>query len=376
MAGLYIHIPFCKQACNYCDFHFSVSLKLKHEIIESLKGEMLLRKNEFENLTVSSVYFGGGTPSILAMDQINDLLSHIYDYFDVCQDAEITLEANPDDLNHSMLQELKRTRINRLSIGIQSFVQKDLDFMNRAHSASEAIACVKCAKDVGFENISIDLIYGVPGMSNKDWQYNIDLALSLEVNHISSYALTVEEKTPLYHQIKNNKVSAIDEEKMVEHFQILMQMMEKNGFQHYEISNFCRNNNYSRHNSLYWENQPYIGIGPSSHSYNGRERMWNVSNNIKYINAIKQGVIPQNRETLTISQRYNEYVMTKLRTSWGCDTVYIAHEFSTYYKKHFIEISKHYVTQGYLFVSGTNYKLTHEGKLIADRISSELFVID
>ncbi len=376
MAGLYIHIPFCKQACNYCDFHFSVSFKLKQEIIDSLKEEMILRRNEFENLTVSSVYFGGGTPSILTKDQINDLLNHIYDYFDICQNAEITLEANPDDIDHSMLQELKLTRINRLSIGIQSFVQKDLDFMNRAHSSSEAIASVKSAKDVGFENISIDLIYGVPGMSNKDWRYNISLALSLGVNHISSYALTVEEKTPLYHHIKNKKVSAIDEDQTIEQFQILIHEMEKNQFEHYEISNFCRNNNYSKHNSLYWENQPYMGIGPSSHSYNGTERMWNVSNNIKYINAIKRGVTPQYRETLTISQRYNEYVMTKLRTSWGCDTVYIAHQFSSYYKKHFIEMSKYYVTQGYLFVSGTNYKLTNEGKLIADRISSELFVID
>lgn len=375
MAGIYIHIPFCKQACNYCDFHFSTSLKLKNDLIEALICEIKLRAPVFKNKLITSIYFGGGTPSLLNEMELHGIFEQLFQSFSIAENVEITLEANPDDLSAQKLTMFHASPINRLSIGVQSFHDDDLLFMNRVHSANEAKSSILMSQDKGFENISIDLIYGTPTLNDSTWKLNIETSFKLNIPHISSYALTVEERTTLYHQIKSKKVAAVDEIQSAQQFELLMCEMEQYGYEHYEISNFCKPNAYSKHNSSYWKNEPYLGFGPSAHSYNDNCRLWNVKNNAKYIHAIKAGRLDFEEEVLSDKDCYNEYVMTSLRTMWGCAIHFMKEKFPQSYSTHFIKEINKYVLNGSVVERKGVYLLTRKGKFMADRIALDLFFV-
>ena len=375
MAGIYLHIPFCKQACNYCDFHFSTSMKMKVDFVKAIIQEIELRKDVFANKFISSIYFGGGTPSLLSKEELDMIFEKLYKSFTINADAEITLEANPDDLNFDKILQLKGTPINRLSIGVQSFRDEDLKYMNRAHTAIEALNSIKVAQDVGFQNITIDLIYGTPGMSNEDWKYNLRKSFSLNLPHISSYALTVEEKTPLYYQILKNNIDPVDEQQSADQFKILIDEMLRYDYEQYEISNFCKDNSYSKHNTSYWKKDHYLGLGPSAHSYFGNSRLWNLSNNVKYIKALSASQLPLVKENLNTQDMYNEYIMTSLRTKWGCSLIEIEKDYSRSYLNYFKVQIKGHKMKGHIIENKGVYTLSEKGKLIADRITSDLFVI-
>jgi len=375
MAGIYIHIPFCKQACNYCDFHFSTTLKMKASFVDALLIEIELRKAVFDQETIHSIYFGGGTPSLLNDQDIARIFEKLYSSFLVSPLAEITLEANPDDLTSSKIVQLKNTPINRLSIGIQSFRDQDLKFMNRAHNSEEALNAIKMSKQAGFTNLSIDLIYGTPGMDNSAWLENLNTAFDLNIPHVSSYALTVEPKTQLHYQILNKKVPNVNENNSAEQFTILMNQMRENGYEHYEISNFCKPGAYSKHNSSYWKKYRYLGLGPSAHSFYDNKRLWNVSNNAQYIKLLKENSLPLQEESLTLENRYNEYVMTSLRTIWGCSIPIIQKDFSNELAVYFRKEIDEYVKENYVFVKNEVYYLAESGKLLADKITADLFIV-
>jgi oxygen-independent coproporphyrinogen III oxidase len=376
MAGIYIHIPFCKQACNYCDFHFSTSMKMKSSFVKALVQEIELRKRDLGKQVLSSIYIGGGSPSLLSSSELKVIFEKLKDCFTISSDAEITLEANPDDLTFEKIQDLKLSPINRLSIGVQSFRDEDLKFMNRAHSATEALQSISMCQEAGFNNLSIDLIYGTPGMTNEAWHANLSTCFSLNVPHVSSYALTVEENTALYHQIAKSKIAPVSEKQSAAQFEILMQEMDKQGYEQYEISNFCKPNSYSRHNSSYWKKDNYLGLGPSAHSFIGSKRLWNVSNNVKYIKSLSEKILPIQEEELSVQNQYNEYVMTSLRTIWGCSMNYLIENFSDelahYFKE---EVAKYVSSKDVKEVDGI-YTLTPKGKLLADGIASDLFSVD
>lgn len=374
MAGIYLHIPFCKQACHYCDFHFSTSLKKKEEMIAALLHELFLRKEEITE-PVETIYFGGGTPSVLSNNEINLLIDEIYKLYDVAENPEITLEANPDDLSVERVQQLAQSKINRLSIGIQSFFNEDLKMMNRAHNADEAWNCLQEAKKY-FDNISIDLIYGIPEMTLERWQENVQKALDLNIPHISSYALTVEPKTALATLIKNGKIATPDDGMAHEHFLLLIEMLEKAGFIHYELSNFGKPNYFSKNNSAYWLGKKYLGIGPSAHSFNGENRSWNVANNSLYINAIQKDELPNEVEVLTKKDRYNEYIMTGLRTVWGADLQKIENIFGEDYLDYLLKNADVFLINEKLIIESNILKTTLKGKFFCDGIASELFWID
>jgi oxygen-independent coproporphyrinogen-3 oxidase len=316
MAGIYIHIPFCKQACHYCDFHFSVNRETSDRMVNAIIRELQLRKDYLADHSIHTIYFGGGTPSLLAPADLEKIFSALHAHFQIDNQAEITLEANPDDLSGEKISSLKKTPINRLSIGIQSFFEDDLKWMNRAHTASQSTDAVKLAQDAGFNNISIDLIYGLPGSTDHGWEENLERAFALNVQHLSCYCLTVEPRTALATFIKNGKSPGINEDQAARQFEILMQRAKDGGWKHYEISNFCRDNYFSRHNTSYWSGEKYLGLGPSAHSFNGLTRQWNISHNLQYIQGIEKDVVPAEVETLTSIQRLNEYIMTSLRTMW------------------------------------------------------------
>jgi oxygen-independent coproporphyrinogen-3 oxidase len=380
MPGIYIHIPFCKQACHYCDFHFSTTLANKNDLVEALKKEIGLRRDFFlinkKAPVISTIYFGGGTPSLLNAGEINGIINEIRKYFQVDAKAEITLEANPDDLTREKLNELKSTPINRLSIGIQSFYDDDLLLMNRAHNAEQAGNCVALAKENGFGNITIDLIYGLPTLSNEKWKQNLQKAFDLDIQHISCYHLTVEERTALHDMVKKNKVSLLPEERSIEQFKTMVDAMRKNGFMQYEISNFCREGSYSKHNSAYWKKNEYLGLGPSAHSYNGMSRMWNVANNNLYIKALEKDELPFEEEALNENQKYNEYVMTTLRTMWGVDLSILQEQYGDKYLDHILLEAEKYFSSGHMINRDNKLFLSEEGKLIADRIASDLFWVE
>ncbi|MFD2726075.1 radical SAM family heme chaperone HemW [Hyunsoonleella rubra] len=373
-AGIYIHIPFCKQACHYCDFHFSTSLKKKDELVQSLAKEIELRKDELGGDTVETIYFGGGTPSLLPNAELRFLIDSVYMNFKVCKTPEITLEANPDDLSIGQLNALTTLQINRLSIGVQSFFERDLKLMNRAHNAEEAEDCLSEAVR-HFENISIDLIYGIPGLSNKEWIENIEKALSFKVPHISAYALTVEPKTALASFIKKGIIDNVDDDMAQEQYHILVDKLETEGFINYELSNFGKPNYFSKNNSAYWQGKPYLGIGPSAHSFNGDQRSWNVSNNTKYIKAIQKGELPQEIETLTKRDRFNEYIMTGLRTIWGVSLEKVEQDFGLDYKNYLLKQSGIYINEHLLYIDGAKLLTTKKGKFLSDGIASHLFKI-
>ncbi len=382
MAGIYIHIPFCKQACYYCDFHFSTSLKNKNSFLQALKKEIELQKEYLFPQSgvgfspeINTIYFGGGTPSLLSPSELMEIFDTLHKHFKVATDAEITLEANPDDLVSKKIKELKSTPVNRLSIGIQSFYDEDLKLLNRAHNSQEAVSTVKAAQDEGFENITIDLIYGIPTLSNEKWKHNLYSAFELEVKHISSYCLTVEPKTALAHLIEVGKMKNVDEQKNAEQFEIMLEEMKKNNFVQYEISNFCKNNYFSKHNSNYWLKETYLGLGPSAHSYNVNSRQWNISNNVLYIQSLEKKQLNFEKEILNTTQQYNEYILTSLRTMWGTDLKYIEQQFGKDYLSYCLnEVSKYSIT-GDIENRDNKLFLTDKGKLFADKIASNLFFV-
>ncbi len=375
MSGIYIHIPFCKQACYYCDFHFSTSLRKKEEMIRAIANELIFRKNEFQKETVETIYFGGGTPSVLDIDEIIFLIKIINENYNIVDLPEITLEANPDDLKDEVILQLANTPINRLSIGIQSFFDEDLMFMNRAHNAEDAKRCLATAIQY-FDNISLDLIYGMPNMSNEKWLQNVQTALSFDVPHISSYALTVEPKTALKKLIEKQLVPAPNDEVAQEHFLVLIEELEKNGFVHYELSNFGKPTYFSKNNTAYWLGKKYIGIGPSAHSYNGKERSWNIANNALYLKAIQEGKRPSEREPLTLIDRYNEYVMTGLRTIWGVSLERVEREFGERYLLYLLDQAKKYIHSEHLQIDADVLTTTKKGKFLSDGIASDLFLLN
>ena len=372
-AGIYIHIPFCKQACHYCNFHFSTSMRHKSDMIDAILKEIELQQNYLDNLPLKSIYFGGGTPSVLETSEINQLLQKIEQFYDISPDAEITLEANPDDLTDAKLQQLSNTPINRLSIGVQSFFDKDLKYMNRAHNATEANQCIKSAKKYGFNNLTIDLIYGTPTMSNEQWEQNLETIFELDIPHISCYCLTVEPKTALEHFVKTGKSEPVDEIQAAKQFEILVTQMTKRGYDHYEISNFAKPNYYAVHNSNYWTGKKYLGVGPSAHSFNGHSRQWNIAHNQQYINSLKENKLNFELEQLSNIDKFNEYLMTGLRTSWGVDLERIEN-FGKTEKNHFLEKIKPFINNQTMIQNGNQFTLTPKGRFLSDGIISELFL--
>ncbi|WP_353720900.1 radical SAM family heme chaperone HemW [Dyadobacter sp. 676] len=371
---LYIHIPFCKQACHYCDFHFSTNTAQKRAIVEAIAREIVLRKAYLPTGDLETIYFGGGTPSMLDEQELHLLLDTIHAHFDVAPDAEITLEANPDDLNAASLRMFAEAGINRLSIGIQSFHEPHLRFMNRAHSASEAEQCVKLARQAGVDNISIDLIYAIPSESHDILFNDLAKAFTLNIAHISAYCLTIEPQTAFGSWLKKKKIQPIEEEYAAQQFEILVKSLAANGYEQYEISNFARDGRYSRHNSSYWKQHPYLGAGPSAHSYNGASREYNVSSNARYLEAIQKGIVPATVETLTRADQTNEYLLTGLRTKWGVELQKLERLSAGAFALQAADELARMTRKGWIREDSGILLLTEAGKLFADRIASDLFI--
>ena len=380
MAGIYIHIPFCRQACHYCNFHFSVSQKYKDGFLASLMKEIELRHDFFgksgesgKKYPIESIYMGGGTPSILSVGELSGIFEKLSDFFEFNQNTEITLEANPDDLTYEKLKALRQTPINRLSIGIQSFHEADLKYMNRVHSPGQAIEAIENALKLGFVNLTIDLIYGTPTMNDALWKQNIQRTVNFGVQHISAYALTVEPKTALDVFIRLGQAEQVGEEQSARQFEIMIELLAKTGFQHYEISNFSLPGKYSRHNLLYWTGKPYLGLGPSAHSFRASERSWNPPNTANYIKSIEKGILPLETEQLSPAQRYDEYLMTSLRTMWGCDLGKVKEGWGEKKGEELEKQARRFIEQGLLLQADHRLILTEKGRLFADRIASDLF---
>lgn len=344
-------------------------------MIQAISKELHLRKHECTGKVIETIYFGGGTPSLLTNEELQHILVTVYTDYNVIENPEITLEANPDDLSIDRIHALAKTPVNRLSIGIQSFFDEDLKLMNRAHNSHEARDCLREASKL-FENITIDLIYGIPGMDNERWKQNIEIALSYNIPHISSYALTVEPKTALEHFIKKGVIADVDDDSAREQFHILIDTLKSHDFVHYELSNFGKEGFFSKNNSAYWLGKPYIGIGPSAHSFNGTERSWNIRNNAKYIKAIQDERLPSDREVLSLQDQYNEYIMTGLRTIWGVSIKRIESDFGIEFKNHLLTCSEVFIKQHLLYIENQILSVTKEGKFLSDGIAAELFMIN
>jgi oxygen-independent coproporphyrinogen-3 oxidase len=374
MSGIYIHIPFCKQACHYCDFHFSTVMGKKEAMVASLSKELELRKDEFENILVETIYFGGGTPSVLNTTELEQLIAVVYENYQVTEQPEITLEANPDDLTSEKILELSESPVNRLSIGIQSFFDEDLKLMNRAHSSQQAMESLSLATRY-FDNISIDLIYGMPNMSEERWSANIEKAISFNIPHISSYVLTVEPKTALFDFVKKGLVKPAEDEVAQAHFDILNETLTTAGYSCYEISSFGKPGYFSKNNSAYWQQKNYIGIGPSAHSFDGHRRGWNINNNPKYIKSINSGILPMEIEVLSTTDKYNEYVMTGIRTVWGISLDRVQSDFGEKYKGYLMLQADKFIAEHLLYLDGDVLLATNKGKFLADGIAADLFMI-
>lgn len=372
MAGIYIHIPFCKQACHYCDFHFSTSLKLKEPLIEALCSEIIQRKEYLKDQTIQTIYVGGGTPSLLTAEEIDRIFQVLESTFDLSRVKEITLEANPDDLTFDKLTELSHTPINRLSIGIQSFRHQDLTYLNRSHNVDQAIQSVQKAAELGFKSISVDLIYGIPQLTDSDWKSNIEQALRLPIDHLSCYALTIEEKTVFGNWHKKGRLTVMDEDEVNRQFLTLIEKASQHGFEQYEISNFSKKGSEAMHNSNYWKGKHYVGIGPGAHSYDGKSRQWNIAHNVQYIKGVTTGEPYFEIEELSPSDQFNEYILTSLRTRWGCDLHMMKEKWG-------IDLSKNeaitlLLEQQLIHLSDQFLKLTEKGKLLADSVTEKLFI--
>jgi len=374
MAGIYIHIPFCKQACHYCNFHFSTSMKLKNDFLDALLKEISLRRDYLDGEKVNTIYFGGGTPSLLSSQELNIIMDAIHRSFDIEVGAEVTLEANPDDINVPVLTTWSKSGINRLSIGIQSFHKEDLVWMNRAHNEIQAMECIRLAQNAGFYNMSIDLIYGTPTLTDERWSHNLIAALSMNIPHLSCYALTVEPGTALESMTKKKRAHPVSGDDQARQFLQMTEILTSRGYEHYEISNFALPGKRSKHNSSYWSGDKYIGLGPSAHSFNGTSRQWNVANNALYIKSLEGGSVPFEQEFLTDVQRFNEYVMTSLRTMEGTDIGLVRQKFGDEAAGVLDEGSLKFVERGWMVKGRDRIVLTEEGKLFADGIASELFL--
>ena len=377
MYSLYIHIPFCRQACHYCDFHFSTTLKRKPQMVKALCKELELRRVE-ASTPLQTIYFGGGTPSVLTSVELQEIFSTIHKHYRIASGAEITMEVNPDDFStpksELSLELLKELGTNRLSIGVQSFFEEDLLLMNRVHTAEQAKDFIAQAVQY-FDNITLDLIYGIPSMTLDRWKENILQALSFGIPHLSAYALTVEPRTALYQFIKKGKIPPTNDGQAKEHFYLLKDLLEAKGFIHYELSNFGKEGYFSRNNTAYWEQKPYIGIGPSAHSYTGEERMWNISHNIKYIEQISQGILPQERETLSLKDRYNERIMTGLRIQKGISTEAIERDFGEFFLNYLKKEALPYIEKGLLVYHNGHIITSEKGLFLSDGIASDLFML-
>lgn len=374
MAGIYLHIPFCKQACHYCDFHFSTNTGLRSELWQAMAKEIELQKDYLEDEPIDTIYFGGGTPSLLNANELEYLCNAIHKWFTVDRQAEVTLEANPDDLSPTTLPIFRQSGINRLSIGIQSFDDRLLKFFNRAHNSKTAIECVQFSRDAGFNNISLDLIYAVPGLQADGWSHTIYQAIALHPEHISAYSLTLEEKTTFGRWAANGQLTKVDDDVSAQQLTLLVDELERAGYDHYEVSNFSKPGLHSRHNSSYWRGKKYLGIGPSAHSYNKRSRQFNISNNHIYVRSLNTGIIPSEAEQLTREDHVNEYLMTTLRTQWGTDLKKLKLEFNydviSYHKPFLDSLLKNDLA----VLQRDVLKLTRAGKLLADKIAADLFL--
>jgi oxygen-independent coproporphyrinogen-3 oxidase len=374
LAGIYIHIPFCRQACSYCNFHFSVSQKNKQAVLNALEKEIMISQGFIADEYIETIYIGGGTPSLLSAEELEHLLITLRNRFTIAPEAEITLEANPDDINKAILEDWKRLGVNRLSVGLQSFNEDELKWMNRAHNAAQSLQCLDEIRNAGFENFSVDLIYGSPLQSNEDLIRNFGIIAERKIPHISCYALTVEPRTALNKLIEEHKSPAVDPDRQAEQFSLLLDLMEKAGYEQYEISNFSRPGFRSRHNSSYWQGKPYFGFGPSAHSFDGKHiRRWNVANNGLYIQSLEKDLIPFEEEMLTADQKLNEYVMTALRTMEGIDLDRLKHDFDPAHTDRILGEAKKYLQGNKLAINGNFLQLTKEGKFLADGIAADLF---
>lgn len=373
MAGIYIHIPFCKKACAYCGFHFTTSLKYQKELVQALCQEIKLKKNRIAQ-PLETIYFGGGTPSVLTSDKLNEIFETIYQNFSVNENAEITLEANPDDLTKEKIKTLKKLPVNRFSIGIQSFYEEDLIWMNRAHHANEAENSIKIALDAGFDNINIDLIFGYHLLSDQKLQKNVEKAVNLKVPHISAYSLTIEEKTALAHAINTKKQLSLNDEQSARQFLLLSNLLTAAGYDHYEISNYGQPNKHAIHNTNYWRGKVYVGIGPSAHGFDGKKRYFNIANNAQYINHIFEGKLNEQYELLSLTDQFNEYVMTSIRTMWGIDLEKIKKKYGPKLAGQTLLAVKPFVKQQQVILQNNHIILTQQGKLFADGIAGCLFI--
>ena len=374
MSGIYLHIPFCKKACHYCNFHFSTSMRYVDHMVNAIRQEIRLRKQDAK-LPVETIYFGGGTPSVLTPQQLKVLLSEVYNQFEIVDNPEITLEANPDDLSPAYILAIQKLGINRLSIGVQSFLDDELKLMNRAHNASQAMLSVEHAKKE-FDNVSIDLLYGNPNTTLEDWERNLDYALQLEVPHISSYALTLEPKTALESFVDKGLVSLLDENVVEAQFHHLVDTLTQAGYDHYELSSFGKPGCHSQNNTGYWQGKTYLGIGPSAHGFDGNQRYWNVSNNASYMQQITKGELPQTIEKLSVVDRFNESIMVGLRASWGVSLQAMENDLGLRYRQHLEDQAKRFVDEGLLHIDNNALKTTPKGAFLADGISADLFLID
>ena len=379
MAGIYIHIPFCKQKCSYCDFHFSTNFKYKTVLLAALQKEIVLQKDHFKTETINTIYFGGGTPSVLTEKELNLLLEAVYRNYQVNEKVELTMECNPDDITSKKINEYKKSGVNRLSIGVQSFFDDDLQFFNRAHNASEAEQSILKTQDAGIDNITIDLIYNSPLLILKKWEQNLDKFISLKVPHLSAYTLTVEPKTALHHLVKTKQTTLPTDEQAIEQFKLLMEKTKQAGLIHYEVSNFGKEGYFSQHNSNYWKGQNYLGIGPSAHSFmnnnSSQTRSWNVANNTKYIKAINQNTPYFEEELIDETTAFNEYILTRLRTIWGLDLEYIKNTFNPVLLNHFEKELEAYKNSELITISKNTVTLTTKGIFVVDKITADLFYV-
>jgi oxygen-independent coproporphyrinogen-3 oxidase len=374
VSGIYIHIPFCKKACHYCNFHFSTNQNSKSSFIKALSKELRLRSFEYESNKIQTIYFGGGTPTVLQISELTSILDVVYEFYNVSETPEITLEANPDDLDLEKIVILSKTKINRLSIGIQSFHETDLVAMNRAHSAYQAKKCLDLATRY-FDNITIDLMFGMPTMSMDLWRENLQIAFGFGIKHLSCYAMTVEPQTALEHFIKKGSHPPMDDELAANHFKVIIEETSKQGFIHYETCSFGKPDYFSKHNTSYWLGKTYLGVGPSAHSFNGKKRSWNISNNSKYIKSIEASILPSESEILSIENKFNEYIMTGLRTMWGVSLQIIETEYGPKIKDQLLENATKLLKSDFLVIEDQHLKVTTTGKFLSDGIASELFLV-
>ncbi|MDX9697142.1 MAG: radical SAM family heme chaperone HemW [Bacteroidales bacterium] len=375
MAGLYLHIPFCKTKCAYCDFFSIASLQQKGKIVQAICCEIELQKKYLDDEPIDTIYFGGGTPSVLTIQELQLILLQIKKYHSLKSDAEITLEANPDDLDYEYLKNLREIGVNRLSIGVQSFIDEYLILMKRRHNAKKAIEVISDAQIAGFNNISADLIYGLPGLTIKEWNYNLDVLLSLNIQHISAYHLTIEKNTLFYKWHNQQKFVLPTDEQSVKQFETLIKKTKEKGFVHYEISNFGLEGFFSKHNSNYWKNEKYLGLGPSAHSYNLSSRQWNIASVPKYMEAISQGKVPYEIENLTLNDKYNDYILTSLRTIWGINIVKVEKDFGKLYFDFLLSKTESFLKDRVLIKKGDTIAISKKGKFISDRIIEHLLYV-